>query len=334
VLVQATLVLLLFTPALRAQNTSTTPIVFEDAGNALRRIWDRIRGQPRAPQSPPDDVAHIVSWNLQAFGARVPAKRRAAVGAALSRALGGWRGPVLFAAQEIANEKGERAVAAMLPGSGWTESFEDTSDAMDNALFAGAGVRIDCSYNLLEGFVHPPRVAHVSVADADFTLISVHLTYDKGDAQSSDGELEHLLQWIKTEAARPGADPDFIVAGDFNLATRAGKLDSSRAHDQSWTPLEDMLGGSSMTALVDEPTSRSGRNKTANNYDHFLVSARFLKREFMEAQRLDEAVVLEAEKQAGTRASDHFPVVLALKTRGVGRDGAPIARDGASNCRR
>jgi endonuclease/exonuclease/phosphatase family metal-dependent hydrolase len=204
---------------------------------------------------------------------------------------------------------------------------------MNNAIFAGPGVRVDCSGNLdLPGVQHPPHMAHLTVGDADFTLVSVHLSYAGGDASASIAELKAIMAWVRAQAAKPGADPDFVIAGDFNLPTSQGKALSSRAGDRSWGPLEDSLGGG-FTALVDEPTSRRGKTAAANNYDHFLVSADFANEELVSAGAVDQSEVALAEREAGARASDHYPIALTFRESGAGLDGRPIALDGASICR-
>ena len=244
-------------------------------------------------------------------------------------------GSAICAAQEGANDKGAETLSRQLPneGRGWTMSFEDTSDSMNNAIYTGPGVRLDCSGNLnLEGVRHPPHMAHVTVGDADFTVLSVHLSYNKGDAASSAEELKIIMAWVRAQAAKPGADPDFIVAGDFNLPTGKGKEFSARSGDRSWEPIEEALG-LGYTALVDEPTSRHGREGASNNYDHFLVSDDFLDEELIVAGAVSTAEVVMAEKEAGTRASDHFPIALTFRKSGAGPNGKAIALDGASTCR-
>src|SRR5207302_1876020 len=77
---------------------------------------------------------------------------------------------------------------------------------------------------------------------------------------------------------------DNVVAGDFNLPTRAGKGQSRRAGARGWTPIEDVLDAHVLRgrfkALVDEPTSRED-GEAANNYDHFLVSSHLLDTAFV-----------------------------------------------------
>ena len=308
-----------------------------DLSDTFRNLWERFRGRKPPTQIPAGDganVGRLVSWNVQTLGKKASKGKRDALRLGLGRALAG-AGPSILAAQEVANDKGAETLSRQLPneGRGWTMSFEDTSDSMNNAIYTGPGVRLDCSGNLnLEGVRHPPHMAHVTVGDADFTVLSVHLSYNKGDAASSADELKIIMAWVRAEAAKPGADPDFIIAGDFNLPTGRGKELSARSADRSWEPIEEALGAG-FTALVDEPTSRRGREESANNYDHFLVSDDFLDEELIAAGAVDEREVVMAERSAGTRASDHFPIALTFRKSGAGPNGKAIALDGASTCR-
>lgn len=317
----------------QAQYVGAAPIdTSADLSDTFHNIWDRIRGRtPRPPQIPPGqaDLGRIISWNVQTLGAKASKGKKDALRAGLAKALEG-AGPAIVAAQEIANDKGADTLSRQLPGEGrgWTMGFEDTSDAMNNAIYAGPGVRIDCSGNVpVEGVQHPPYMAHVTVDGVDFTLVSVHLSYAKGDESASADELTKIMAWVRAVAARPGADPDFIIAGDFNMPTSKGKELSSRSGERAWEP---MNVGAGFTALVDDPTSRRGREDAANNYDHFIVSDDFKNEEFVVAGAVNEAAVVMAEKSAGTRASDHFPIALTFRKRGVGADGKPLALDGTA----
>lgn len=308
-----------------------------DLSDTFRDLWDRFRGRRPPATLPAGDGAvlgRLVSWNVQTLGKKASKAKKDALRLGLGHALTG-AGAAILAAQEVANDKGAETLSRQLPGGGrgWTMSFEDTSASMNNAIFAGPGVNIDCSGNLeLEGVRHPPHMAHLTVGNADFTLLSVHLSYAKGDASASAAELRIIMDWVRAQAARPGADPDFVVAGDFNLPTGKGKEFSVRAADSSWSPIEESLGPG-FTALVDEPTSRRGREAAANNYDHFLVSDDFLDEEFVVAGAVSTAEVALAEREAGARASDHFPIALTFRKSGAGPDGKAVALDGASVCR-
>lgn len=329
------LIFCLTAPVLPAHAASVEPAA--ELGDTFRRMWERFRGRTApAPEAATDAAAlgRLVSWNVQTLGKSASKAKKDALRLGLAQTLGG-SGPELLAAQEVANERGARTLARQLPdeGRGWTISFEDTSDAMNNAVFAGPGVTVNCSGNLdIEGVRHPPHMAHVTAGAIDFTVLSVHLSYAKGDAAASSAELRLIMAWVRANASRPGADPDVVVAGDFNLPTAQGKTFSVRAGDRSWEPLEDGVGPG-FTALVDEPTSRRGRQAAANNYDHFLVSDDFLDEEFVSAGAADALQLASAEREAGGRASDHFPIILTFRASGADAAGRPLSLDGESLCR-
>ncbi|MDP3541977.1 MAG: endonuclease/exonuclease/phosphatase family protein [Elusimicrobiota bacterium] len=334
------LVILLLSIALGASSrraAAAAPEAAADLNDTFRDMWERFRGH-RPPAAPPagdaSALGRLVSWNVQALGRKASKAKKDALRLTLGSALAG-AGSAILAAQEVANDKGAETLSRQLPGGGrgWTMSFEDTSAAMNNAIFAGPGVTVNCSGNLeLEGVRHTPHMAHVTVGSVDFTVLSVHLSYAKGDASASVAELQVIMDWVRERAAQPGADPDFIIAGDFNLPTGRGKELSVRSTDRSWGPIEDALGPG-FTALVDEPTSRRGRQGSANNYDHFLVSDDFLEEELVVAGAVNTAEVELAEREAGTRASDHYPIALTFRKAGAGRDGRAVALDGTSICR-
>jgi exonuclease III len=330
-------VLLAFSLTARAQYVgAASPEAAADLSDTFRDLWNRFRGRP-APQAPAGDDAalgRLVSWNVQTLGKKASQAKQDALRLGLGRALRG-AGTTVFAAQEIANDAGAEILARALPdgGRGWETSFEDTPDAQDNGLYFSRGVQVDCAATLsIEGVEHSPRMAHVKIGDADFTVLSVHLSYAKGDATASNAELALILGWIREKMAKPGADQDFVIAGDFNLPTRRGKALSARSGDRSWDPLEDTIGDG-FEALVDEPTSRRGREAAANNYDHFIVSRHFADSLLVVAGAVDEAEVALAERETGVRASDHFPIAMTFRKAGAGRDGKPIATDGPSVCR-
>lgn len=263
----------------------------------------------------------LVSWNVQTFG-RVPQKRQALCREAYEEVISSsvW----VLAAQEVANERGSRLLMELLPGgsAAWQASFADTPDPMDNGVYFRGEAHAPRRGLLFADPVtgepdrakmrHPARWAWLLVEDFDFTLVSVHLSYKKGEPEEPVRELKNLLDWLADHLADPKNDPDVVIAGDFNLPTEAGKPLSARAQDAGWPTLESVIGehgrlAGKVRVLVDEPTSRGDRGP-ANNYDHFIVTG----------DALEELVWAGRGPTAIAEASDHYPVVARFRSRGPG----------------
>jgi len=262
----------------------------------------------------------MLSWNLQTYG-HIKPERRAAVRKAYEAVVSS--NVYVLAVQEIAGENGMETFLSLLPGGTeqWAASFQDTRDAQDNAIV----FRRECSTVSAQGFLfedkdgrpdtlralHPVRWAKLKTGALEYTLLSLHLTFQQGDAAESARELDYILDWAARSKA--GEKEGFILAGDFNLPTEKGKALSKRAREKKWTPLELLLrkaGAASMGVYVDEPTSRPHK-QPGNNYDHFLVSQR-LKPHVVKAGRLPPELVDEADHGRTAMVSDHYPVMLEL----------------------
>lgn len=304
----------------------------------------------RAEQQPAGDVFQIVSWNVQGASE----SRGEAAAAVLQEAAGLLSDMRVLAAQEVANARAAERLRGALPRGDWSLSFSDTSNAQDNALLI-RGAQLFCQGPLFAGrTAHPIWAARVRMGDFDFTLVTLHLAYRKGDASAAADELRLVLDWAAKRLAEPGRDPDLVIAGDFNLPTNKGKLASKRGGQASWTPIEELISehpqlrpengllgrqpkASELIALVDEPSTRSrGSEATANNYDHFLISGDVFDEEYVHAsaRAMPAEKVSAAERRAGRRASDHVPIAASFRMRGLGNDGRPIALDGESSCDR
>ncbi len=323
-----------------------TPVGFSDTlGGFFQRFNPFHKSPTPGPSSSgaPSEPFTIVSWNLQTFGQGLVKKhlnRKQAFDMVMPQVLSGPDIGVL-AAQEVANDKGARTLQDMLPQStDWTQSFEATEDSMNNGFWV-RDTRIDCEGRLFPDqsqSQHPARIAHMRRGDFDFTIITVHLSFDAGNAASSGGELDHILDWLQTYFAKPGADPDVIIVGDFNLPSRAGKSKGKN------TAVEDFIDGwrsaghqlPEFVTLVDKPTSRS-HGDPAHNYDHFLISKHLAETAYVpdSADRVPDPVIdaiREAESQKSVLISDHFPIQAQFYTAGMGADGQPIHPDGQPIC--
>ena len=294
----------------------------------------------RPPSSGGGEPVRIISWNVRTFGRRVKEERAAAFDSILSRLFNQNRNAKVLAIQEVSNEGGNTHFDEMLPGedSRWNPSFDNTEDSQDNAFYTREGVEVDCERFVFDSgsakSKHPARAAHMRIGDFDFTIVTLHLAFKNGDADDSRRELRHALNWLKTYLADKGNDPDVILAGDFNLPTRAGKTRSVRSSEGKWAPIEDTIdtypefkeGG--LVALVDDLTSRR-KGTPANNYDHFLLTKDALE-EYVDgsAEAVDDESINRIEGQRGINASDHLPISARFRTGGSGADGRVIHLDG------
>lgn len=306
----------------------------------------------------PRPVVRILSWNIQTFGASVSPEREAAYGEILGQMLSTSRSARIMALQEIANATGAAKVSGLLPGGTdrWRGSFTNTNDGMDNGFFAANDVGMDCERPLFaeegedgrwrgdrEKMVHPPRAAHIRVGDLDFTLITVHLTFKGGDTRESGRELWNLMNWLAQYLSKDGADPDVVIAGDFNIPTKKGASggltleDFIGKHPTFGSP-EATAGGRlapwALVPFVDQATSRNRQGKPVNNYDHFLLTGDLYNEEYSigSAGVVPHDYMHAIEAQHGVLVSDHYPISAGFYTSGTGNDGRPIAPDGDSAC--
>ena len=260
----------------------------------------------------------------------------------------------LLAAQEISSSGNSEVLRNLLPGGvgNWSASFVDTTDSQDNGFWIRPTVglgdeRTLLATSMLDGSgrivtdpsrsVHPPRAAHFTVGNFDFTLITLHLTFAGGDTSESACEVGVLLDYLDEYFQQPGHDPDVIIAGDFNIPSRlSGQTGSAGI---TLDPIFDQdprfqLGERRFVVTVHEPTSRrsiANGGVPANNYDHFVLSADALE-EFVQARRVStDILTAHPEDPEECLTSDHFPVVAFFRTmeagieRDVGQAGISIS---------
>ena len=172
---------------------------------------------------------------------------------------------------------------------------------------------------------HPIRWAYVRVGDFDFTIFSLHLTFDDGEAKSSKEELVHFFDYLRDDYfTNEHSDPDIIISGDFNLPTEDGKALSDRMGEADWMPIETIIaqypefseGQNKLTVLVDAPTSRPNK-VPANNYDHFIISEDLRKEEFISASIVAKVIVDETDLDSDKKLSDHYPVIGVFRKSGA-----------------
>jgi exonuclease III len=316
-----------------------------DLGQAFGELGGALKARPiksvRPPSSGGGEPIRIISWNVRTFGRSVKEERAAAFDSILSRLFSENHNAKVLAIQEVSNEGGSTNFNEMLPGgdSRWNPSFDNTEDSQDNAFYTQTGVQVDCEKFVFDSgsakSKHPVRAAHMRIGDLDFTILTLHLAFKNGDADDSKRELRHALNWLKGYLADPTNDPDVILAGDFNLPTRAGKAQSVRSSEGKWSPIEDVLetypefkdGG--LVALVDDKTSRR-KGEAANNYDHFIVTKDLYNEEYVvgSAGIVPTSTINRVEGQRGVMASDHYPISARFRIGGEGGDSRVIHQDG------
>jgi exonuclease III len=267
----------------------------------------------------------IISWNVQTFG-DLNENRQPFFKDILPELM--KEDNCILVAQEVANDDGCNYMLQYLPGGDpvWDYSFQNTSDSQDNGIWYNSR---KVSLNS-EGFVfndpdkarHPIRWAHISVRGFDFTVFSLHLTFQGGNAEAQKEELIHLLDYLVEYFNDPDNDPDVIICGDFNLATDQGKPLSDRADDDSWITINEILnehdafddGPNQLWVYVPHPTSRPNK-VPANNYDHFIIS-NSLKDNLVKSERCETYLVDNLDLNSTYRVSDHYPIYAIFKVGG------------------
>lgn len=327
-----------------------------DRGAALRESQKQFAIQRELARAKRRSIFRIISWNVQTFGNLKP--EREAAYQMLGEMFHQKRSAKILALQEVANDEGSKKFSDLLPGGDkrWNKTFQNTNSAMDNGFFTQKTVTVDCEEFLFarkdekgrwrrrDGKMkHPARAAHMRVGDFDFTLITLHLTFARGDTKASGEELKNVLRWLEDYFDNPENDPDVILAGDFNMTTRAGAKSTRK------TTIEDILEQfptfrrvydrdgkrvprpTEMIALVDVPTSRY-KGQPRNNYDHFIISGDVYDEEFVSgsAGPIPMDFIEAAEKKHDVYVSDHLPISAGFLSKGTGNDGQAIAPDQTS----
>lgn len=295
----------------------------------------------------PDGVLALVSWNIQTGGTAPESGRLRPP--QVEKALGVFFAGSyqLLAAQEIASDRHSTKLLDQLPGptSNWAASFTNTTSRLDNGFWFRSGTVTAREGNVIlhsatfdsSGRIivdddlskHPPRIAHFTVGDFDFTLISLHLTFQDGDTGASVRELENVLDFLDVYFYTPGHDPDVIITGDFNTPSRLSQapgFDGLTIGGVIAADLRFQTGERRLVVTVHEKTSRKKNGDPNKNYDHFILSADCME-EFIQARRMNTSILLEHSDEVqpdGTRrrTSDHFPIVAFFRAQGAG-----VARD-------
>lgn len=264
----------------------------------------------------------IISWNVQTFG-NLNTNRQPFFESILPDLMEGDN--CILAAQEVANDNGCSFMLEYLPGGDpvWDYSFQNTSDTQDNGIWYNSSmVSMDDEgfvFNDPERAKHPIRWAHLTVNGFDFTVFSLHLTFQGGDAQAQKEEFVYLLDYLEDYFADADNDPDVVICGDFNLATDEGKPQSNRGDEEDWITINDILeehdvfddGPNQLWVYVHLPTSRPNK-VPANNYDHIIISSS-LKDNLIAADRWDTDLIDNQDTDSDYRVSDHYPVYAVFE---------------------
>ncbi len=346
------------------------PINLDDLFKALReRVQEEAKPlrepKPKAAADVQDAASmRIISWNIQTWGSSVNPKRQDGYRAILDHMFSENRTARVLSVQELAHEAGAKNFESLLPGGAdrWNLSFQDSTDSQDNGFYTQKDVGVDCDRLLFskggtpvepdkEKSLHPARVAHMHVGKLDFTIVTLHLTYEDGNADASRRELRAILDWLTEYYKDPKNDPDVILSGDFNLPTRKGKEQSTRGSEGNWHPVEDIIEEyplfreekdkqgrrrakkTQLIALVDERTSRQ-KGEPANNYDHFIMSGDLWDEEYVlgSAGPMPANFLHGVEKKLEVYISDHYPISAQFRTSGKGNNRRAVRRDGNGAC--
>lgn len=138
----------------------------------------------------------------------------------------------LFAVQEIGDVSAFNSLMDSLPG--WKsilsgDVYSNGSYQKTGIIFNSAYISVSSSKNIFlndtYAFPRPPLTAHIQIKDFesvkyDFNIIVLHLKANTSSDNTTNEErrkeaVDKLQQYISDEISS-GADPDFIVLGDWN----------------------------------------------------------------------------------------------------------------------
>lgn len=164
----------------------------------------------------------IVAWNMESF----PLTENTP--GIIESVLGGMR-PDVVAVEEIEDEEAFLAMVDSLPGYAAVLADESDGYTRVGVLYREETVDVSEAETLFEDdehtFPRPPLKVHVSMkgTDLDFDFVAVHLKarMDAASTARRRAACHELQGWIDRRVAG-GADPDIVVAGDWNdMLTKA-----------------------------------------------------------------------------------------------------------------
>lgn len=252
-------------------------------GAGVARPVPQIPVSPGPTTAPPAREVVIATWNVRGY----PESRRPDtvwLHAQLRRLA-----PDVLCCQEIANQAKVSLFCQTDPVLR-EAVFCETSDPMDNPIFAGTNVSIE-PLPVEYGFQHPAQVAYVTCGGFDAVVVNIHLSWT--NRARREAEKVHLRSVTAAMLAR---DPDVVVVGDFNTEGAALVALASQLGLQVMTP----TNGDTAT------TTHAG-----HSYDHFLVSPDLAAEETVSAR---VAAFAEPDLATARRVSDHLPVTARFRT--------------------
>jgi len=184
-------------------------------------------------------------------------------------------------------------------------AFQDVrADGKDNVIFFAPDVQM---IDLADppGFLHRAQAAYFRYQGFDAVIITIHLAWTDKEQRAKERE---LLTNVVRQALE--ADPDVIIAGDFNTTEEPG---------DTILGLANALG---LEILMPENTTID-TTYAGNNYDYILVSPDLFNEEALN----DCRIVVFDDEQIASKVSDHRPVIAGFRTDLAYSDWPPSIQD-------
>lgn len=189
----------------------------EQAGVARSGVAARkAKPKAKAEDSATIEGLSILSWNMEHFPLSDSTSN-------LVEEVLEPMAPDVVSVQEIEDDDAFLAMVGSMPGYSAVIADDPSAYMRVGMIYNEARVEVSEVETLFRGdrhaFPRPPLKAHVAVkgTDLDFDFVAVHLKA-MGDPKSKSrrkAASEALERWIDERLAG-GADPDVVVAGDFN----------------------------------------------------------------------------------------------------------------------
>ena len=224
-----------------------------------------------------------MTWNLRGYPEKDPASR-----AWFSTELAKLA-PDVLCIQEIADQA--KVTAFMTTEPHFTKvAFLDSPDGQDNAIFGDDQVAVN-PLARPTGFQHPAAAAYVTCGGFDATVITVHLSWTDKVRREQE---KALLKNFVAEARK--ADPDVLVAGDFNTEQ---------------PDIGELASSCGLKVMVPGNVTTTGTTHAGHRYDWLLVSPDLADEEAIGAEIV---IFSTADLSTAKKVSDHLPVKARFRT--------------------